>query len=234
MLGVKGKSRNSTANPLELGRESIRSFGKHTVKKVGEETQINAKTFLEQLLGVNLKKDTQTTSDNGNASETQKSTKNDAVEVFSFLKHQDTTPDRAKIYADRAPRPHIEAANDYHQDIAKSREKASKGELRDIQRNIEQIKIELSKLVASSHVLKLEFANVTVEQSITNVGNYHLNFFDWMLTVIRAAREKIEDSGAWLGAIKNKGAKKSYWGMFKKHGTTFGLSGERAVATQVG
>ena len=46
--------------------------------------------------------------------------------------------------------------------------------------------------------------------------------------------KKVEDSGAWLGKVQGKGAKKGYWGMFKQHGTTFGLSGERSVATQVG
>ena len=61
-----------------------------------------------------------------------------------------------------------------------------------------------------------------------------MNFFEWMLAVIRAAREKVEDSNAWLGTVKGKGAQRNYWNMFKKHGTTFGLSGERAVATQVG
>jgi hypothetical protein len=55
-----------------------------------------------------------------------------------------------------------------------------------------------------------------------------------MLTVIRSARQKVEDSQSWMGAVKGKGAKRDYWGMFKKHGTTFGQSGERSVATSVG
>jgi hypothetical protein len=128
----------------------------------------------------------------------------------------------------------VEAAMDYHHEIGKSREKASRTELSEMQRNIEEIKHELAKLVSSSQVLKLEFANIGVEQSGKNVGQYHLNFFEWMLAVIRTAREKVEDSGAWLGTVKGKGAKKDYWSMFQKHGTTFGLSGERSVATSVG
>ena len=127
---------------------------------------------------------------------------------------------------------------DYHgqfkNEIIHASEKASKTEMHEMKRNVEQIKAELSKLVASSEMLKLQFAEIGVEQTSQNVGTYHLNLFEWMLSVIRSAREKVEDSNAWLGTVKGKGGKKDYWGMFKKHGTSFGLSGERAVATSVG
>ncbi len=227
MSGTKGKTRNTTTNPLELGRETVRSLRKQAVKKLGEETSINAQTFLEQLLGINVKNKQETPADSTQSNTPENTQANTgAVEVFSFLKHQDAAPDRA-------PRPQIEAAMNYHKDIVKSRENTSKGELNEMKHNIEQIKTELSRLIASSHILKLEFAEVAVENT-PNVGQYHLNFFEWMLAVIRAAREKVEDSGAWLGTVQGKNAKRGYWGMFKKHGTTFGLSGERAVATQVG
>jgi hypothetical protein len=55
-----------------------------------------------------------------------------------------------------------------------------------------------------------------------------------MLTVIRGARMKVEDSGAWLSTMQGKKGKKNYWAMFKKHGTSFGMSNERQVATQTG
>lgn len=226
MSGTKNKSRLSQINPLE--RERISSVGKMLAKSAVDEAGETGRTFIEQLLGMDLKKDTTDVK-----AESAEPAQSGLIEIFNFLKHSDTATSQ-KANTERSPRARAEAAIDYHRDIVKNRERASKNETREMQQNIEQIKIELSKLVASSQVLKLEFAEVSVEQSPTEVGNYQLNFYEWMLAVIRSAREKVEDSGAWLGTVKGKGDKRGYWGMFKKHGTTFGLSGERAVATQVG
>jgi Domain of unknown function (DUF5660) len=234
MSSTKSKSRKSFVNPFELGREAV-----HTVQEGAvTEAQKSAKTFISQLLGIDFDSNTE---DNASEKkqipqETIKENTNSG-EIFNSAKHH-ASAENHKVLADKAPKPRAEAAIDYHgkftQEIVKSREKASRTELHEMQRNIEQIKVELTKLVASSQVLKMEFSSVAVEQSITEVGQYHLNFFEWMLAVIKSARQKVEDSQSWLGAVKGKGAKRSYWGMFKKHGTTFGLSGERAVATQVG
>jgi len=230
MSGTKSKSRQSFVDPFELGREAVHTVKNETVK----EAQKDAKVFLSQLLGIDL--DTQ--ADNAPAAKSASTqevvqTNTNSGEIFDLAKHQPSS-EKPKSHTEKTPRRPIEAALDYHREVVKNREKASKTEMREMQRNIEQIKVELTKLVASSQVLKMEFASVSVEQSTNTVGQYHLNFFEWMLAVVRSARQKVEDSQSWIGTIKGKGAKKNYWGMFKKHGTTFGLSGERSVATQVG
>lgn len=234
MSKTKSKSGKNFIDPLELGREALHTVQDGTVK----EAQQSAKSFISQLLGIDFDENADKNAAVKNHAAQEAATKNsNAGEIFNVAKHQ-AASESHKINADKAPKPRAEAAIDYHgkfvQEIVKSREKASKTELHEMQRNIEQIKVELTKLIASSNDLKMEFASIAVEQSTTEVGQYHLNFFEWMLTVIKAARQKVEDSQSWVGAIKGKGAKKSYWGMFKKHGTTFGLSGERSVATQVG
>ena len=104
----------------------------------------------------------------------------------------------------------------------------------ELSRTLDQILFELKQLAASSKELQTQFKEVVVEQRIEKPGKYHLTFFSFILTLIRDAKEKIEDSSVWLTASKGKAEKKGYWGMFKKHGTSFGLSNERAVATQVG
>lgn len=128
----------------------------------------------------------------------------------------------------------IEAAIDYHRDILRSGEQLSKQEIQSMSSQVQQIKMELQSLVASSKMLQMEFAQITMEQPTANVGKYHTNFFEWVVNMIRDARKKVEDASSWINAAKGKGNKKSYWGMFKKHGTSFGLSNERAVSTQVG
>ena len=229
MASGKSKSHSSVANPLETGIEAVRSIGKPTKKWIADEGKQSGKTFLEQLLGLNLtSKKEPIKADAPQKEKPQVDT--GLIEIFNLTFHKQLTEKKG---AKTEQRPRAEAAIDYHRDIVKSSERASKGETREMNQNIEQIKIELSKLVASSQVLKLEFAEIGVDMT-PNVGQYHLNFFEWMLAVIRSARQKVEDSGNWLQTVKGKGAKRGYWGMFKKHGTTFGLSGERAVATQVG
>jgi hypothetical protein len=128
----------------------------------------------------------------------------------------------------------IEAAIDYHREIVKAGEHASTKEMHSIGNRVQQIKAELISLSASIKSLQMEFASVSVEQTPEKTGTYHSNFFEWMLNMIRAARERVETSEAWMSAQKNKAGKKGYWGMFKKHGTSFALSNERGVATQVG
>lgn len=105
---------------------------------------------------------------------------------------------------------------------------------REIETKIQEILIEIKRLMQTSKELQVEFKEVAEEQRVVNPGKYHETFFEWILTVIKNARLKVEDSGAWLAAFKSKKNKRQYWAMFKKHGTTFGLSNERVVATQTG
>lgn len=143
------------------------------------------------------------------------------------------TPKTESLHQERKPA--IAAGNNYHAEIARGSELANKRESRELKMQIEQIMEELKRLVDSSDkVLQMAYADVTVASRPTVVGKYHTNFFAFLLLVIRQARQKVEDSGAWLSVAKSKGGKKSYWGQFKKNGTSFGMSGERSTATQTG
>lgn len=124
-------------------------------------------------------------------------------EVFNASKHQSS---ETKHRTEKAPQ-RIEAAIDHHGDVIRSSERASKQEMREINQRLQDIMAELQRLVSSSKVLQMEFAGVTVEQAPQQAGEYHLNFFDWLLLTIRAARQKVEDSGAWLATSKKKGGK---------------------------
>lgn len=155
-----------------------------------------------------------------------------AVEVFNAASGKSADN---KAHSEKASKKdQRDAAINYGEIMIKSSEASMHKEMREVNQRLQEIMSELQRLISSSKELKMEFADVGVEQAPTQAGEYHLNFFDWLLLTIRAAREKVEDSGAWLNAVKGKKDKKGYWGMFKKHGTTFGLSNERSVATQTG
>ncbi len=132
--------------------------------------------------------------------------------------------------------PNILPGIDYRREIVHGSETINAKEKNEIAQTINEIKNELQRLVSSSALLQEEFKGVYMNQAPATPGKYHQNFFEWVLIVLKQARMKVEDSGAWIQAMKGKGkkGKADYWGMFKKHGTTFGQSNERSVATQTG
>jgi len=131
-------------------------------------------------------------------------------------------------------RPRIEAGWDYTAEIIHAEKRISQTENKELNARVSEIMVELKKLAHSSKELEITFRDITVEQAPVKAGKYHLNFFEWMLSIIRSARMKIEDSANWASLFAAKKGKKEYWSLFKKHGTSFGLSGERTVATQTG
>lgn len=106
-------------------------------------------------------------------------------------------------------------------------------EQRALEKRIEEILFELKKIMQNSKEIQLMFKEVTHEEMPIKPGAYHLNFLELILVMIRKARKAVE-SASWLSLFASKKQQKTYWKMFKKHGTTFGLSGERNVATQTG
>ncbi|MEK7499053.1 MAG: DUF5660 family protein, partial [Patescibacteria group bacterium] len=103
-----------------------------------------------------------------------------------------------------------------------------------LSRQIEEIVIELRQIVSASKELEAQFRDVAVEQRITKPGKYHINLFQFVLTIVKQARMKVENSSACLSIAKGKKGKKDYWSMFAKQGTSFAQNNERSIATQAG
>lgn len=156
-------------------------------------------------------------------------------EPINFTAHKNKKEDRGKlIHAEERFKPRIEAGYDYQREIVHGSEIARRNETRELDTKLKEIVTELKRLASSSKLLQSEFKEVTVDQRITKPGKYHVNFFEWVLIVVKSARMRVEDSGAWLAAMKSKKKSKGYWEQFKKKGTSFALSNERNVATQTG
>lgn len=132
------------------------------------------------------------------------------------------------------PSSYVEPAYDYRREIIHGETKIQQENSRIIQVQIQEIIIELKKLTSASNELKIEFKDATTAQLPVNAGKYHVSFFEWLLASIRTARMRVEESANWLSMFTSKKKKRQYWNMFKKHGTTFGLSNERVVSTQTG
>ncbi len=214
MAGKKQKQ-SYTKNPLE----SVKELGSDFNEAIKANLSSGTADLFSQLIDYSLP---------GSKKESNKTNSDGSIDIFNASKQTQTHEEESK------PEMRIEAAINYHGEIVRGSERSLKQMNNEVNRKVDEILKELKDLVASSKELEVEFAEVAITLDETQKGTYHVNFFEWMLIVIKQARQNVEDSGNWLNALKSKKGAKSYWNMFKKHGTTFGLSGERAVATQVG
>lgn len=104
----------------------------------------------------------------------------------------------------------------------------------EIKRAIEQIQGEIKKLTQTSKLVERTVKDATAEKAPIKPGKYHLSFFEFVLGVLRDATRKLEDTVHFGAVFTSKKQQSKYWNAYKKHGTTFGLSGERTTATQTG
>ncbi len=104
----------------------------------------------------------------------------------------------------------------------------------DIAQEVEALRNELKKTAEELKELNSAISEVEKTVALTPIspGKYHLSFFAKLRAILKLFREQISESRVWLEAASSKKKKQQYWSMFKKHGTTFGLSSERVVATQ--
>jgi hypothetical protein len=102
-----------------------------------------------------------------------------------------------------------------------------------VKQQLEAVRAELSALSKSMQMLNTEIQKAVAEAPVMP-GIYHVTFYEKLRVVLKLLREQIDDSRSWLTMHTSRKKKMGYWGMFKKHGTTFGLSNERSLATQAG
>ncbi len=128
----------------------------------------------------------------------------------------------------------IEPGINYREEVLHFEKKTMQMEQGHLSQRVEQIMIELKQLSKSVKQLEAQAKDVDMGLIPQVIGKYHENFFEFILSSLRSARIKIEDSSNWLNAVGKKASKKGYWGNAKKHGTSYTLSADRAVSQQVG
>lgn len=164
----------------------------------------------------------------------KKQTKNQEILMREGQEFNLTNLQGEKSQADEEEKAYVEPGINYAGEIIHAEEKIINRESQELEMQLREIMAEIKKLADSSKELQAQFKDVAVEQRVTKPGKYHKNFFSWLLSIISAARMKVEDSNAWLTAMQSKKKAKQYGAMAKKHGTTFTLNNERTAATQVG
>ena len=104
----------------------------------------------------------------------------------------------------------------------------------EVKRAVDEIRAEIKKLMQTSKLVERTVKDATADQAPVRPGKYHLSFFEFVLGVIRDATRKLEDTVRFGAVFMSKKQQSRYWNSYKKHGTQFGLSGERTTATQTG
>lgn len=104
----------------------------------------------------------------------------------------------------------------------------------EMRNSVDQIRMEIKKLIQTSKIVEKTVKDATADKAPVKPGKYHISFFEFVLSVVRDATRKLEDSASYGAIFTSKKQQSKYWSSYKKQGTTFGLSGERTVATQTG
>lgn len=219
MKSYKSKRRHEATYETVEG-----SFPKKIANEAEKQAKLVSDNFWEQLLGSNI------------SSEAQKSER--VVFESSNLRKSGNLSSEKNVEEKKAKaeiQPGIEYYREYYESIAKFGERASYNENMHESKKIQQVMAEIKKLVSSTKSLQAEFGLITVEEPPVDAGRYYLNFFEWVLIMLKQARQKVEDSKSWLETVKGKKKKKmGYWDKSKKYGTTFSQANERNVATSTG
>jgi hypothetical protein len=100
---------------------------------------------------------------------------------------------------------------------------------------LNQLKEQVTILEKSEKAFSAEIRKIKVEQVPAKAGIYYLRYFEWLISIVRQLRMRVEEGKAWLQTFNTRKSKKQgFWQKYKKHGTSFGLSQERTLATQSG
>lgn len=100
---------------------------------------------------------------------------------------------------------------------------------------LHELKKQVTLLEKQGKGMVAELSKIKVDQMPAKKGIYYLRYLEWLIQIVKQLRIKIEDGSAWIATFNQRGKKKQgYWNKYKKHGTSFGLSNERSLATQTG
>jgi hypothetical protein len=210
-----GKKKKLPALDFDINQiEAIRDTGTSIAKGVGDELKKAAHLAWEQSLGL------------GTFSTKQSGEMQQGEEIV-LRKKQEEQEKKAKFA-------NIDAGINYTAEIIHAERRVTQETNREVKTTVQEILLELKRIKGMSKEIESQFRDVDTINMPEAPGKYHINFFEWVLSVVRNARMKIEDSKAWLTSVRGKSARKQHWTTNKNQGTQFGLSAERSSATQVG
>ena len=168
----------------EIGTELLTSAAKTTTNELNEEW----KTFMRQALG--------------QAEQAQKQA-HDAEKLTGELQEGEEISFASKKVEIKEMRVEGDPDMKYVDKILHAETIRVNADNQEIKQRLTEIQVELKKITEKSKELEVQFRQVAAETIQENIkpGNYHLNFVEWMLSTIQAARVRIESSANWMSAL---------------------------------
>lgn len=207
---LKKKPFISADNPVE----QLKDFGVGAVREVGAVPTDIFNTALEQ---IGLKPQ-------------RKQPLSGEIELSSGVHKTNQEVDKKEISIDRKIS-QLQSVQRAEKEVFNAKQKVVEEQ---ISKLLSELAMEVKKLETQTAELGRDVAKVTVESRPTKSGIYHLNFLDMVIVMLRDLRKRVGESRQWLALSTKKKQQKGYWQMFKKHGTTFAMSEERAIASANG
>ena len=209
---IESKPRNTVSEPTTIGEET-KKLWQDMLKSTGHDVVSGSLTSVaEQLLG---------------SSEINEQQLIEGEEFAIKVKEA-----RGKSQEER---PQITAEfMEYRRTVVNAERTGDTRSEMEVKRAVEEIRAEIKKLMQTSKLVERTVKDATADQAPVRPGKYHLSFFEFVLGVIRDATRKLEDTVHFGAVFTSKKQQSRYWNSYKKHGTMFGLSGERTTATQTG
>lgn len=196
----KPKKQISVKNPFE----SLRDVGESVVETATQSSADAVKDMWAQLLGVDKYAAKPASKQSG---------------VLEKGKAQEIKPKEKKIAA--------EAPMSYFKEIREAGKSGLAQESHEIRQQVQAIVYELQRLATASKQIEKQVAQA-IGTGVVKPGRYHATFFEWMVGVVREARKRVENAGAWLATVRKKS------GGFNKKNMSHLMSGERSVSNQTG
>ena len=103
-----------------------------------------------------------------------------------------------------------------------------------------ELQVQLNALMEEIQALASTTQNLAEETQVAAMsapvepGEYHIAFFEKLLSFLKSYRKKIEQASTWLHASNQRTQKKNYWAQYKKHGSTFLLSPDHYLTRSAG
>lgn len=135
---------------------------------------------------------------------------------------------------EKQPQPK-EAAIEYSRQILHTGEGQVQRENQESSQKIQMLIGELQRLAQSIAQIERTVIHQAIDPTAgKKTGKYYENFFEWMLMVVQDARRKVEDSGAWLSAMRGKPKRGAQMQKLMKTNMQVAMSGERTNANNTG
>lgn len=172
---------------------------------------------------------------NKTASKQLGETRHDAQRQLFGLEKTLKEGEEADFSEKEAEKPKISAEHQaYFREVMAAPQRKEQEDTQALRAQIEEIRIEIKKLKDASAEMEVVFREVSTQETPEKPGKYHLTFYEWVFVTVRNARKKMEEVNTLGSMVSNRSAEKRYMAMSKKHGTSYSLHHDRAVARQTG